>query len=193
MDAITFIKSAVHPPDYPMARLPEVAVVGRSNAGKSSLLNALAKKKIAFVSQKPGKTALINFFQVGKIGNLVDLPGYGFAKRSKSEVESWRTMIETYLQTRESLRGILVVMDISRDIEVDEQMIFDFANYQRVPVALVFTKMDRLGANEWRNRVKELMQQVPTSQNFIVSNKTGYGVTDLDNFITFEWFQKGKK
>jgi len=193
MDSISFIKSAVHPPDYPMARLPEVAVVGRSNAGKSSLLNALANRKIAFVSQKPGKTALINFFQVGKIGNIVDLPGYGFAKRSKAEVASWRTMIEQYLTRRESLRGILVLMDISRDIQSEEALIFDFANYQRVPVALVFTKVDRLAKNKWRNRAAKLMIQSPTSRCFVISNKTGFGVNDLDNFISYEWFQKGRK
>jgi len=193
MDFITFVKSAVYPQDYPMARLPEVAVVGRSNAGKSSLLNAFAKKKVAFVSQKPGKTALINFFQVGKIGYLVDLPGYGFAKRSKNEIEAWQSMIETYLTTRESLRGILLVMDMSREIETEECLIFDFANYQRVPVALVLTKMDKLGKNEWRNRVKVLMKQAPVSQCFVVSNKTGFGISELDHFITFEWFEKGKK
>jgi GTP-binding protein len=193
MDSITFIKSAVYPHDYPMAKQPEVAVVGRSNAGKSSLLNALAKKKIAFVSQKPGKTALINFFQFGQIGILVDLPGYGFAKRSKTEIKAWRSMIEGYLTTRESLRGILLVMDISRDIESDEHLILDFANYQRVPVALVFTKIDKLGQNEWRNRAKKLMHQAPVSQCFVVSNKTGFGISELYYFLKFEWFKKGKR
>jgi GTP-binding protein len=191
MDSVVFIKSAVLSSDYPQAHLPEVAVVGRSNAGKSSLLNSLAKKKIAFVSQVPGKTALINFFQVGRLGCLVDLPGYGYAKRSKSEIQSWQEMIEVYLSTRETLRGLLIVIDLSRDLESEEEMILNFAQSRRIPLALILTKKDRLRSNEARNRIQKVQEQTSCFRSFVVSNKTGEGIVKVDQFITYEWFKKG--
>lgn len=192
MDRFTFVKSAVVPQDYPFSQLPEVALVGRSNAGKSSFLNSLARQKIAFVSQKPGKTALINFFQVGKVGMVVDLPGYGFAKRSKAEVKSWELMIESYLTERATLRGIVMVMDISRDFANEEQMIFDFASHFHIPVAVALTKVDRLGKNERRNRFESLKKTAPLLDCYVVSNKTGQGIQEVENLITHEWFKKVK-
>lgn len=192
MDQFQFIKSAVEPHDFPISKLPEVALVGRSNAGKSSFLNSLAKSKIAFVSQTPGKTALINFFQWGKVGVLVDLPGYGFAKRSQAEVESWRSMIEAYLIIRDQLRGLVLIMDLARDWDEEENMLFDFASYHQIPLAVVFTKMDKLGSNEWRNRFAKLKKTAPTIHCYCVSNKTGNGVDEVEKLIKFEWFKKGK-
>ena len=193
MESFQFIKSAVEPQDFPFSHLPEVALVGRSNAGKSSFLNSLAKRKLAFVSSTPGKTTLVNFFEWNKTGMLVDLPGYGFAKRSKSEVNKWQYMIESYLTERENLQGLVLVMDISRDWTDQELMLFDFAHFHHIPMAVVLTKYDRLGSNESRARFEKLKKTAPTIHCFRVSNKTGDGVEEVENFIKFEWFKKGRR
>src|SRR6478752_7250400 len=108
---IQFIKSAVLPKDYPIHKMAEVAIAGRSNAGKSSFINALTRDKVAKVSSTPGKTRLLNFFNMADSYVLVDMPGYGFASRSNSEVLEWHEMIETYLMSRENLVGLILVMD----------------------------------------------------------------------------------
>lgn len=100
---IDFLRSGVNGKDFPSPDMPEVALVGRSNAGKSSFLNALAKRKVARVSSAPGKTRLLNFFSAGDHYRLVDMPGYGFAARSANEIKSWQQMIERYLEERSCL------------------------------------------------------------------------------------------
>ena len=115
-----FLKSAVNQEDYPPSDRPEVALVGRSNAGKSSLLNALAGSKIAKVSQEPGKTRLLNFFDYGKQYRFVDMPGYGYASRSGSEILSWQEMITKYSDVRENLHGVVLIMDSARDWQEEE-------------------------------------------------------------------------
>src|SRR5690242_9500887 len=103
---VRFIKSAVVPKDYPPPLKPELAMIGRSNAGKSSFINAWLEERIAKTSSVPGKTRLLQFFEVADKFFLVDMPGYGWAKRSTSEVEEWQGMIETYIESRENLRGV---------------------------------------------------------------------------------------
>lgn len=122
-----FLKSAVFPVDYPPPSRPEIIVTGRSNAGKSSFLNALAGSAIAKVSQQPGKTTLLNFFDVGQHYRLVDTPGYGYSKRSGDEQASWQQMLESYFSLRGNLVGILILMDYKRDFEEDEKMLLRFA------------------------------------------------------------------
>lgn len=191
MKNFVFLKSAVEQKDYPFSLLPEVALVGRSNAGKSSFLNSLARTKLAFVSQSPGKTALINFFQVDKKGIIVDLPGYGFAKRSKAEIKKWQSMIENYLVTRENLRGLVLLMDVSRDWAIEEQQLFDFASSYRIPMALVLTKIDRLSSNQLYSRKKTLVSSIPFEPYFFVSNKQREGIDAVEKFVEHEWM-KGK-
>jgi len=119
---IQFIKSAVLAKDYPNHNMAEVAIAGRSNAGKSSFINGLAKSKIAKVSSTPGKTRLLNFFNMEDSYVLTDMPGYGFAARSGNELREWQQMIETYLTTRENLKGLILVMDIRRSWTNDEEI-----------------------------------------------------------------------
>jgi len=141
----TFVGSAAGPEGYPAGDLPEVAFVGRSNVGKSTLINALVNRKgLAKTSGTPGKTRLINFFAVGGRMHLVDLPGYGFAHVAKAEQKRWRQRIETYLRDREALKLVVVLVDIRHPLSaMDHQMVEWLAHYGR-PCLLVATKGDKL-------------------------------------------------
>lgn len=149
-----FIKSAVKPADFPKERLPEVAIVGRSNVGKSSLINTLlGRKGLAKTSSTPGRTQLINFFRINHKLIFVDLPGYGYAKVSASVRKSWQPMIEGYLKDREDLKGVVLIMDIRRPPEDEEDMLLDFLSSFSIPSILALTKADKLSGNE---KVKQL-------------------------------------
>lgn len=147
-----FIKSAVKPVDYPEAVLPEVAFAGRSNVGKSSLINVLVERKgLVRTSSTPGRTQLINFFQMTAADlelNLVDLPGYGYAKVPLDVKRQWGPMMERYLSGRETLRAVVLILDIRR-IPTDEdlQMLSWLQSYQRRPI-VVLTKCDKVSKNE---------------------------------------------
>jgi GTP-binding protein len=140
-----FITSAVKPDQYPEARFPEVAFAGRSNVGKSSLINTLVnRKRRVKTSATPGRTQLINFFSVNDNLFLVDLPGYGYARVPAAVKRKWGPMIETYLKGRQRLSAVVLIMDIRRLPGIEEQNFIDWLNlYRRTPV-LVLTKADKL-------------------------------------------------
>lgn len=141
----TFCTSARKPEGYPKADFPEIALIGRSNVGKSSLLNhLLGSKKLAKTSRTPGKTQLINFFLVDNRLSLVDLPGYGFAKTPQSVRNAWAEEIETYLQSREQLKLLLVLLDINRTPNQDDLAFLEWARFYAKPYLIVFTKADKL-------------------------------------------------
>lgn len=144
-----FIKSAVKPKDYPEITLPEVAFVGRSNVGKSSLINVLVNRKsLVRTSSTPGRTQLINFFDVNGRLVLVDLPGYGYAKAPPELRKQWQPMIETYLAQRENLRAVVLILDIRRiPTDGDLQMLRWLDTYG-IPPIIVATKCDKLSKNE---------------------------------------------
>ena len=144
-----FIKSAVKPKDYPPPELPEVAFVGRSNVGKSSLINVIANRKaLVRTSSTPGRTQLINFFDINGILTLVDLPGYGYAKAPPELRKQWGPMIETYLAKRDSLRAVVLILDIRRiPSDGDHQMLGWLTNYG-IPPIIVLTKCDKLSKTE---------------------------------------------
>src|SRR5262245_45414845 len=145
---VKFLKSGAQPKDYPFPYHPEVAVVGRSNAGKSSFINALTGQKIAKVSQTPGKTRLLNFFELGESLYLVDMPGYGFATGSRNEVASWKRMVETYLKERETLNGVFLIMDIRRDWQDEEAMLVEWLAHNEIPWILILNKADKLSRSQ---------------------------------------------
>lgn len=146
---IRFIKSALKPADFPLEGPPEIALVGRSNAGKSSFLNALAGgDKVAKVSATPGKTRLLNFFQAGHAYVLVDMPGYGWAARDMKEMRDWRKAIDAYLKGRNSLSGVCLIMDVRRDWQQEEGQIAKLAQSISRPMALVLNKCDSLSQGE---------------------------------------------
>ena len=136
----------------PPARLPEVAFSGRSNVGKSSLINALTRrKKLARVSHTPGRTREIHFFEVNDQFTLVDLPGYGYARISKARQAEWRPLIEGYLRTSERLAGVVQLLDVRHDPTGDDRQVFDFLADVGVPTLVALTKVDKLA----RARVAE--------------------------------------
>lgn len=182
-----FVKSAHLARDYPEANLPEVALAGRSNAGKSSFLNTLAQQRLAFVSQQPGKTVLLNFFEASGKLRIVDMPGYGFAARSKKQQQEWQSMVETYLVERTSLTGLILVMDIRREWSEDEQMIFDFVASAKKEFAVVLTKIDKLGQNAWKNRLAQFERQFPEISFFPVSSLKKRGVEEVKKHILSCW------
>jgi GTP-binding protein len=144
-----FIKSAVKPKDYPPPDFPEVAFVGRSNVGKSSLINVLANRKaLVRTSSTPGRTQLINFFLINNALNLVDLPGYGFAKAPPDVRKQWGPMIETYLANRDNLKAVVLILDIRRvPSDGDLQMLRWLETYN-IPPIIVLTKCDKLSKVE---------------------------------------------
>ena len=146
-----FVKSAVDPSQYPHDLLPEVAFVGRSNVGKSSLINTLVnRKRIARTSNTPGRTQLVNFFLVNKKLSFVDLPGYGYAKVPVSVKRGWKAMVEGYLEGRKTLRLVVMILDIRREPSADDAMLIQWLRSNRVEIVFVLTKADKFS----RSRVK---------------------------------------
>ena len=176
---IQFIKSASQLSECPVSEKPEVAVIGRSNAGKSSLLNKMVGSGVAKVSQTPGKTGLLNFFMVDNLFYLVDLPGYGYASRSKQERQGWTSMIEGYLAGRPGLRGVILVIDGQRQWDEDEDNLLDWLDNYGCPTALAVNKMDRFNQKE-TVRVQRRFSAISGLQSVhFVSAKTGRGVSGL--------------
>lgn len=181
-----FVKSASHPSDYP-TDLPDIALIGRSNAGKSSLLNALCHQKIAKVSATPGQTQLLNFFNVANTYHLVDLPGYGYAQRSQKDKQSWKKMIETYLKTRPSLIGLILVMDIRRAWSEDEAQLLDWIHQHTSPpaknVMVVLNKSDKLKYLAQNLQKHKIQIESQINDVFIVSCKKNQGIQQLQKHI----------
>lgn len=165
---------------------PEIAILGRSNAGKSSLINAWANSQIAKTSSTPGKTRLINFFD-GPRYRLVDFPGYGFSKRSGDEQASWGGMIETFLSTRGSLKGALLLMDCRRDWTSEEEMLARFMKRRGSPIALVLTKSDKLNRSE-ETKIRAKFKAVPgIDAIFFVSSTKKTGLVELEEYVFEDW------
>jgi len=138
----TFLTSALE--EFPQLKMPEMAIVGRSNVGKSSLINVLFGKKIAKTSSTPGKTQRINFFRIDEEALLVDLPGYGYSKAPKAEVDTWSQAIDAYLNNRKQLQLILLLIDSRREIALDDQKIMDWAKAKEIPLLVIRTKADKI-------------------------------------------------
>jgi GTP-binding protein len=176
---VTFLKSATHPTHYPDHDLPEVAFAGRSNVGKSSLINALVNRKsLAKTSGTPGKTRLINFFLVNNRLSFVDLPGYGFAKVSQSVKKNWGPMIETYLRDRKNLRLVVVILDIRRDPSEDDLSLVRWLSHYDRPVLFILTKADKLSKNQAIVRVRKIrafLGDESGADMVLFSAKTGIG------------------
>jgi GTP-binding protein len=181
--------SCSSPSQFPAPELPEVAFLGRSNVGKSSLLNALVqRKKLARTSSTPGKTRLIHFFRV-EIGStelmLVDLPGYGWAKVSRKERASWQNLIESYLESRAVLRAAMLLQDLRRDISEDETLLLEWLAERDIPSLMVLTKVDKLKPMKRKARIKMLEKalkndlEAPIHALLPTSSQSGDGVDRL--------------
>ncbi len=172
-----FIKSATRPTEYPDSGLPEIAFAGRSNVGKSSLINTLVnRKRLVKTSSTPGRTQLLNFFSINQSIVFVDLPGYGYAKVPVAIRKSWGPMIETYLSSRPILKGVVLIMDIRRDPGKDERNFVDWLHQQGLGVIPVLTKSDKLSASRQADRVKAVKALLPGADDLIrFSAKTRQG------------------
>lgn len=189
---VTYIKSAVYPQDYPEHRFVEIAVVGRSNAGKSSLINLLCGGKIAKVSSQPGKTRLLNFFNFGNKYVLVDMPGYGFASRSGDEVVSWQKMIESYFHSRNHLKGLLLVIDIRREWTEDEEMLKRFSHELGFPLAIALTKADKMSRSQMLQAVAKMKKQSGLSDVFALSTLQKIGHKEIEDHFYENWVKGAK-
>ena len=150
-----FITSATKADQYPQSDLPEIAFSGRSNVGKSSLINSmLNRKKLVKVSATPGKTRLINFFLVNETFLLVDLPGYGYAAVSKGEKARWGVMMEEYLKFRENLTNVVLLVDIRHKPTADDKLMYDFIKYYRRSVIIAATKLDKITKTSVQKNLK---------------------------------------
>ncbi|KYG67361.1 ribosome biogenesis GTP-binding protein YsxC [Bdellovibrio bacteriovorus] len=187
---IQFMKSAVLAKDYPVHKMAEVAIAGRSNAGKSSFINALTRDKVAKVSSTPGKTRLLNFFNMADSYVLVDMPGYGFASRSHSEVLEWHEMIEAYLMTRENLVGLILVMDIRREWTADEELLKKFSDERGFPLAIVLTKADKMSRNQMMSAAMKMKKVSGLSAVFPVSSLKKTGQDEIERYVFENWVKQ---
>ena len=161
---IKLLMTAVRSEQYPDESLPEIALVGRSNVGKSSLINCLANRKnIARTSSTPGKTATINFYEIAGKYRIVDLPGYGYAKVSKQEKEKWGDMIEGYLSNRQSLVQVIQLVDARHNPTADDKMMFDWIKSYNYEPLVVATKIDKLKKSRGGFRLGTVRALQPSS------------------------------
>jgi len=172
-----FIKSALEPSQYPEGAFPEIAFAGRSNVGKSSLINALTQRKsLARTSSTPGCTQYINFFRINKQISFVDLPGYGFAKVPVSIRRNWKPMVETYLKERTSLRLVILILDIRRDPSEEEFAFLHWLRLYNISVLVVLTKTDKISRNQAAVRLRQIKGAFKlTSKPVLFSARTGEG------------------
>jgi len=180
---IEFLTSAFKEGQYPSADRPEIAFAGRSNVGKSSLINVLVnRKKLARTSSTPGRTQSINFFRFGETLYLVDLPGYGFARVPVKVRQSWRQMVETYLEHRETLKAVVVILDIRRDPAAGDIDLLHWLNHYQITPIIVLTKADKLSRQQARQRAGLIaggLAGMSPAEPIVFSAKTRQGKEEI--------------
>lgn len=173
------VMSAVRQDQYPDDRLPEIALAGRSNVGKSSFINTLLQRKnLARTSSKPGKTQTLNFYLIEDQFYFVDVPGYGYAKVSKKERARWGEMINTYLMTREPLKAVISLVDMRHEPSKEDCQMYDFLKYYNIPVIVVATKADKIPRGKWNKHesmIKKALQFDPEDDFIVFSSETKEG------------------
>lgn len=157
----TFLKSVAQLDQLPEDQGAEVAFIGRSNSGKSSAINIITGKKgLAKTSKTPGRTQLLNFFQISAQQRLVDLPGYGYAKVPSNKKEEWEKTISSYLMLRKSLKGLVITMDIRHPLKERDQAMLAWALHYQIPLYILLTKADKLTRNQAAKALKQTNQQL---------------------------------
>ncbi|HIW72321.1 MAG TPA: ribosome biogenesis GTP-binding protein YihA/YsxC [Candidatus Levilactobacillus faecigallinarum] len=177
---VELVMSAVQPSQYPTTGYPEIALVGRSNVGKSSLTNVLINRRsYARTSSQPGKTQTLNFYNVEDQLYFVDVPGYGYAKVSKADREKWGQMIETYLTQREQLKGVVSLVDARHEPTALDVQMYQWLAYYDLPILIVATKSDKVARGKWNQTVSQI--------------KKTLGLPNADNIVLFSAPQKSGK
>jgi len=183
-----FIISAVGPSQYPVDALPEIALAGRSNVGKSSLINRLiSRKNLARTSSQPGKTQTLNYYLINTDLYFVDLPGYGYAKVSKTKREVWGKFIEDYLLKREEIKLLLLLVDLRHPPSKDDIGMYKWLKHVDVPICVVATKADKIPKGKWQKHLKVVRDALifdPSDRLIIFSSETGMGKDELWQVIT---------
>ena len=178
----TFVISAVEKEQWPESDLPEVVVVGRSNVGKSSFINALTnKKKLAYVGNTPGKTRLINFFKIDDTWMLVDVPGYGYAKMSKQMLIKMGKMMDTYFNQREQICCVVQLVDARHGATHDDLDMIDYFKSLHIPILLVATKIDKIPKTKRIKALKNISQklQLPLKNIYGISSTEKIGFDEV--------------
>lgn len=179
--------SAVSPRQYPVSELPDMAFAGRSNVGKSSCINKLLNRKsLARVSQKPGKTVTINFYNIDNTMHLVDLPGYGYAKLSKEEKKSISGMIETYLYKREQLKQVVLLVDSRHKPTADDCRMMEIIRASCPRAVVVATKCDKVKPSQLNGHLREIISTLQLAGEDVIlpfSAVDGRGVEEFWNFV----------
>lgn len=180
----TFITSSTCLKNCPDFNLPEIALIGRSNVGKSSFINTLTnRKKLAKTSNTPGKTRMINFFNINEELIIADLPGYGYAKISKTEQAKWSKILEEYLKERESLKAVIQFIDSRHDVQSNDHQMREWLEFYEIPIITLVTKTDTLSKNEAFRSVQHISKTLGT-EVIEFSSKTGIGRSDIIAVLT---------
>ena len=177
VNSVELEKRCRDPKEFPRFRLPEIAFAGRSNVGKSSLINTLlTRKRLVAVSSTPGKTRAIDFFRVNDTFRFVDLPGYGYAKVPKTVQDAWKKLIDAYLVDRETLVSVVWILDIRRELSELDRMLYDWLCSYSIPYIPVCTKADKLSVRERAKRKEALRKSLDQDADLVLfSAKTGLG------------------
>lgn len=182
-----YVISAVGKKQYPQDGLPEIALAGRSNVGKSSLINkVINRKNLARTSSKPGKTQTLNFYLINQEFYFVDFPGYGFAKVSQEVKEQWSRFIEEYLSQREVLKGVIHVIDVRHPPTNDDCLMFEWLDHYQIPTLIVATKADKISRGNWQKHLKEIKKKMKISSNqpvVLFSAETGQGLEEIHQWV----------
>ena len=184
---VSFVCSAYLPSQFPPPDRPEIAFAGKSNVGKSSLLNRLVnRRRLAVTSGKPGRTRSINFFAVGKELYFVDLPGYGYAKVPIQIKKSWKNMVESYLTQRSNLRAVVVILDIRREPDPSDMNLLHWLRHHGINSIVVLTKADKVSRQKALHRSLEIaknLEGILEQEPIVFSSRTGVGKERLWNVI----------
>lgn len=176
---VELVISAVRPEQYPEGGLPEFALAGRSNVGKSSFINRMiGRKAMARISSKPGKTQTLNFYKIEDRLFYVDVPGYGYAKVSKSEREAWGKMIERYITGRDVLQAVIQIIDLRHPPTEDDIMMYDFLKHYNIPCIIIGTKADKIPKGKWAKHKKIIREGLELEEGdplIVFSSETGLG------------------
>jgi len=179
---VEMIMSAVRPEQYPSEGYPEFALAGRSNVGKSSFINKMiGRKSLARTSSKPGKTQTLNFYKIEEQLFFVDVPGYGYAKVSKSSRETWGKFIQQYMTEREPLRAVIQIVDLRHAPSADDCAMYDFLVENNMPAIIIATKADKIPKGKWEKHkkvVRETLAMRPYDALIVFSSEKGIGMDE---------------